>query len=300
MLLQDVLNKFISYQICKGSTNKTISYYRQQIQYFIDFSDNIDISNVTLELYEKYVIYLKNKKVENNNKIKEKNLSSHTIKTYITALKSFLNFAYNNGYIKEKIYIPSYKTKKNTIVVLSGEQIKSIIGYYKTDNFFGVRDLLIISLMLDCGLRVSEVCYLNIEDISCDLGIIRVNGKGQKQRLVPLSESTEKYFNIYIKYFKRKYGALIVDYSYSRLTTSAISSILRRLKKELGFEKLNPHYFRHTFATLFLLNGGDPINLQTILGHTTLKMTEEYIHIANQMSIANQKTFSPLSNLNKK
>lgn len=300
MLIQDVLNKFISYQICKGSTDKTVAYYKQQIQYFIDFSKNIDISKVTFELYEKYVIYLRDKKVINNNKVKEKNLSSHTIKTYITALKSFLNYAYNYGYIKEKIYIPSYKTKKNTIVVLSDEQIKSIIGYYKTDNFFGVRDLLIISLMLDCGLRVSEVCYLDIEDISCDLGIIRVNGKGQKQRLVPLSDSTEKYFNIYIKDFNRKYGALIVDYSDNRLTTSAVSSMLRRLKKELGFEKLNPHYFRHTFATLFLLNGGDPINLQTILGHTTLKMTEEYIHIANQMSITKQKSFSPLSNLYKK
>lgn len=299
MLLCELLDKFISYQICKGSTDKTVGYYRQQIQYFIDFIGNIDISDLNFSLYEKYLIYLKNKKVENNKKIKEKSLSSHTIRTYITALKSFLNYAYKYGYIKEKIYIPSYKVKKNTIVVLSNEQIKSIINYYRTDSFFGVRDLLIISLMLDCGLRVSEVCNLNIEDISCDLGIIRVNGKGQKQRLVPLSDSTEKYFNIYIKDFKRKYGALIVDYSDNRLTTSAISSILRRLKKGLGFQKLNPHYFRHTFATLFLLNGGDPINLQTILGHTTLKMTEEYIHIANQMSITKQKLFSPLSNLYK-
>ena len=299
MLLCEFLDKFISYQICKGSTDKTIGYYRQQIQYFIDFVGNIDISDLNFSLYEKYLIYLKNKKVENNKKIKEKSLSSHTIRTYITALKSFLNYAYNYGYIKEKIYIPSYKVKKNTIVVLSNEQIKSIINYYRIDSFFGVRALLIISLMLDCGLRVSEVCNLNIEDISCDLGIIRVNGKGQKQRLVPLSDSTEKYFNIYIKDFKRKYGALIVDYSNNRLTTSAISSILRRLKQGLGFQKLNPHYFRHTFATLFLLNGGDPINLQTILGHTTLKMTEEYIHIANQMSITKQKSFSPLSNLYK-
>lgn len=298
MLLQDVLNKFISYQICKGSTDKTISYYRQQIQYFIDFSNNIDISNVNIELYEKYVVYLKNKKVENNNKLKEQCLSSHTIKTYITALKAFLNFAYKNGYIKDKIVIPSYKTKKNTIIVLSSEQIQAILNYYNTNNFLDVRNLFIISLMLDCGLRVSEVCSLNIEDVSIELGVIRVNGKGQKQRLVPLSASTELYFKLYINNIEKKFGALIVDFLGNRLTTSAISSILRRLKKELGFEKLNPHYFRHTFATLFLLNGGDPLNLQIIMGHTTLKMTEQYVHIANQMRIANQKIFSPLSNLN--
>lgn len=84
------------------------------------------------------------------------------------------------------------------------------------------------------------------------------------------------------------------------MTPSGISQILRRIKKEKGFKRLHPHYLRHTFATLFLVNGGDPVHLQIILGHTTLYMTEQYLHLANQMTMNKQKKFSPLSNIKKK
>ena len=70
-------------------------------------------------------------------------------------------------------------------------------------------------------------------------------------------------------------------------------------KKEYNFKQLHPHYLRHTFATLFLVNGGDPVHLQLILGHTTLYMTEQYLHLTNQMTLTKQKKFSPLSNIKK-
>ena len=87
------------------------------------------------------------------------------------------------------------------------------------------------------------------------------------------------------------------DISGNRLQTNGIIQIIKRLKKSLGYTDLHPHLFRHTFATLYLLNGGDPISLQTILGHTTLFMTENYVHFANQLMITKKMNFTPLANI---
>jgi len=248
------------------------------------------------EHYYNYVIYLQYKKVCKNNKLLNKNLSSFSIKSYLSQLRAFLNYCYSEGYIIEKIHCNSYKTRKNTVVVLSYDQIRQIINYYDINTFLGCRNLLIISLMIDCGLRLKEVINLNVIDINVDLNLICVNGKGDKQRLVPLSETTKKYFLIYINYIPVD-SILFYTYNLKPLTAYGVSILIKKLKKELKFSKLNPHYLRHTFATLFLLIGGNPLHLQIILGHTTLTMTQNYVHIANQMSISTQKSFAPLSNL---
>ena len=154
--------------------------------------------------------------------------------------------------------------------------------------------------MLDAGLRVSEVSNLNFEDINIGLKLIKVYGKVQKERLVPLTNTILFYFNKYIEISKLSNGALFIDFKNNlRLKSSSIAEIIIRLKRRLGYKKLNPHFLRHTFATLFLVNGGDPVHLQLILGHETLFMTEHYLHIANQMTMQKQSKFSPLSNLKK-
>lgn len=297
MKCSEVLDKFITNQKVIGNTKETIEYYKKRIGYFIDFVNDKDINNVVIDDYNSYAIYLINKITD-----KGTNLSSATIKTTLNASKIFLKYSYDNKYMISDLYknIKPYKQIKKTIVVLSAEDINKLLNSQNEFTIIGLRNLLAISLMLDAGLRVSEVVNLNVEDISKELGVIKVLGKGKKERLVPLTDSIIKYYDKYVFLASLYSGALFLDSDTGlRMTSSGISQILRRIKKEQHFNKLHPHYLRHTFATLFLVNGGDPVHLQLILGHTTLYMTEQYLHLANQMTLQKQKKFSPLTNIKK-
>ena len=287
-----VLDKFITNQKVVGNTKDTIEYYKKRIGYFIDFVDDKDINNVVIDDYNSYAIYLINKVTNKGSK-----LSSATIKTTLNATKIFLKYSYDNKYMISDLYknIKPYKQMKKTIVVLSAEDINKLLNSQNEFTIIGLRNLLAISLMLDAGLRVSEVVNLNVEDISKELGVIKVLGKGKKERLVPLTDSIIKYYDKYVFLASLYSGSLFLDSDTGlRMTSSGISQILRRIKKEQHFNKLHPHYLRHTFATLFLVNGGDPVHLQLILGHTTLYMTEQYLHLANQMTLQKQKNLVPL------
>ncbi|MFU2363204.1 MAG: tyrosine-type recombinase/integrase [Clostridiales bacterium] len=297
MKCSEVLNKFITNQKVIGNTKDTIEYYKKRIGYFIDFVNDKDINNVVIDDYNSYAIYLINKIT-----YKGTNLSSATIKTTLNASKIFLKYSYDNKYMISDLYknIKPYKQMKKTIVVLSAEDINKLLNSQNEFTIIGLRNLLAISLMLDAGLRVSEVVNLNVEDICKELGVIKVFGKGKKERLVPLTDSIIKYYDNYVFLTSLYSGALFLDSDTGlRMTSSGISQMLRRIKKEQHFNKLHPHYLRHTFATLFLVNGGDPVHLQLILGHTTLYMTEQYLHLANQMTLQKQKKFSPLTNIKK-
>lgn len=291
MKLQDVLFEFLKFQEVKGNTVQTILYYKKRIGYFISFCNNKSISKVKKEDYYNYTLYLKSK-----------NLSSYTIKTSLNAVKIFLKYAYKFKYLKTDVMldVKPYKAEKKTIVVLNNKQILDILNSYDVNNLYGCRNLLIISLMLDAGLRVSEVSNLNVTDINIGLRLIKVYGKGQKERLVPLTDTIKKYYLKYLNLSNISSGALFIDfYTGIRIKSNGIAEVVTRLRKKLGYKKLSPHYLRHTFATLFLVNGGDPIHLQLILGHETLFMTEHYLHIANQMTLPKQSKFSPLSNIKK-
>lgn len=292
-----ILDKFLLNQEVIGNTKETIEYYKKRIGYFIKFTKDKDINNITIEDYNSYTLFLKNKITD-----KGTNLSSATIKTTLNATKIFLKYSFDNGYMTKNIhtYIKPYKQVKKAIIVLSNEEINTLLSSQNEFTIIGLRNLLVISLMLDAGLRVSEVINLNVEDINKNLGVIKVFGKGQKERLVPLTDSILKYYDKYIFLTSNFSGVLFKDFSTGeKLTTSGVRQILRRIKEEIGFSKLHPHYLRHTFATLFLVNGGDPVHLQLILGHTTLYMTEQYLHLANQMTLQKQKKYSPLTNIKK-
>ena len=296
MLLSDILELYIKEQSVKNNSAATIEYYKKRITYFINSVGDKNIKDININDYNNYVLYLKNKKTS-----KGLNLSSATIKTSVNAVKIFLCFCYKKHYTDINFTeIKPYKMDKKTIVILSDKEIQILLNSQCDVTTVGVRNLLTICLMLDAGLRVSEVCNLNVEDINEDLNLIKVFGKGHKERLVPLTPAILDYYKKYIFLMGINSGALLLNFETNeRLTPSGISQILRRIKKKCGFKKLHPHYLRHTFATKFLINGGDPIHLQLILGHTSLYMTEQYLHLANQMTLADKSKFSPLSNIQK-
>lgn len=282
------LDNFLYNQRLKNNSIETIEYYKKRIGYFIDFVNDKNIDKICSGDYDNYLLYLKNK-----------NISDFTIKTSLTAVRVFLNFCYRENYLKKDIVssLNSFKVGKKTIVVLSEVQIEEIYSSYDENSFYGARNLLMISFMLDCGLRVSEMINLKLDDIRTDLHLIKVSGKGNKERLVPLSDTTLYYFYNYLDINKNIEDYIFLDIKNNQLTTSAVRRVLINLKNKLGYDTLYPHYLRHTFATYFIIYGGDPLSLKIILGHTTLYMTEVYVHIAQQISISRNVKFTPLSNI---
>ena len=287
MRCNKALDKFLYNQKLKHNSTETLEYYKKRIGYFITFVKNKNVRRIKASDYEQYTLYLLSK-----------NISDATVKTSLTAVRVFLNFLYNKKFISKDIVseLENFKCGKKTIIILSQEQIEEIYSYYNENEFYGARNLFLISLMLDCGLRVSEVINLRKGDINIDLKSIKVHGKGNKERIVPLSDVTLYYFKNYLK-FPQVYDFLAVNIAGIQLTTSAIRRLLLNLRDVLHFSTLYPHYLRHSIATWFLINGGDPLSLQTILGHETLYMTEIYVHIANQVLIAMSSKYSPLTNI---
>lgn len=287
MRCNKALDKFLYNQKLKNNSPETLDYYKKRIGYFIDFVKNKNVRLIKHSDYEQYTFYLLSK-----------NLSDSTVKTSLTAVRVFLNFLYNKKFIGKDIVseLENFKCGKKTIVILSQEQIEEIYSYYNENDFYGARNLFLISLMLDCGLRVSEVINLKKDDINIDLKSIKVHGKGSKERIVPFSDVSLYYYKNYLK-FPQVYDFIAVNISGTQLTTSAIRRLLLNLRDALHFSTLYPHYLRHSFSTWFLINGGDPLSLQTILGHETLYMTEIYVHIANQILISMNNKYSPLSNI---
>lgn len=297
MKILEALDKYIEHQEVVGNTQKTIQHNRSHLKFFINWCGNIEIEDFTYDIYKNYILFLKHKKTKYN-----KPLASRTIFTYAECLKAFIHFCENSNIITNDVFsqiqLPRYQ--KKVIRILNENEIKAILNYFDCNSFYGARNNLIISLMLDCGLRLSEVINLKFTDFQKERKVILVNGKCQKQRFVPFSSSTQTYFEKYLNFFENKFAPtehFFVDIVGFPISTEAIRSFIQKMRKNLGIKDLHPHLLRHTFATTFLLNGGDPLHLQIILGHTTLTMTENYVHIARQLSIADQMIYSPLANL---
>ncbi|MCK9443275.1 MAG: tyrosine-type recombinase/integrase [Tissierellaceae bacterium] len=306
--ISKILDIFLLDRELKGNTEKTIFNYRQQIQYFIDFTGDIDVKNINLHLLNEYQLYLKTKDRYENHPFKGKDVGSIkkiTLQSYIRQLRVFIKYLYDEEYLEidltKKFKLP--KAPKKVIEVLTDDEINILFSVYKETSELELRNKCIIALMLDSGLRKSEVIALEYDDIYFTNNYIKVSGKGQKERIVPLGVTTKKLLMKYIsnrsmtEYQSKR---LFINKNLMPLSDNAIKMMFVRLKKRTGIERLHAHLLRHTFATKYIINGGDIFSLQQILGHTTLDMVRRYSHLASAYVISNHKRLSPLDELHRK
>ncbi len=154
--------------------------------------------------------------------------------------------------------------------------------------------------MLDCGLRVSEICGLKVEDAHLDQGYLKVLGKGNKERLVPIGKSCEASLRRWRDRFRMEFEVVERPFMFlaangKPLTIASLEKTVKRAASNAGILRIHCHLLRHTFATNYLVRGvGDPLRLQQILGHTSLEMVRRYVAIANiQQSLVEAHT-SPM------
>jgi integrase/recombinase XerD len=185
------------------------------------------------------------------------------------------------------ILLSSPKLKRTLPDTLSFEEIESIIGKIDLSKPEGVRNRALIETMYSCGLRVSEVVALKLSNLYLDVGFIKVTGKGNKERLVPIGRDAVKHINIYrenirvhIAIRKGQEDILFLSRRGAQMTRVMIFLVIKTLARQAGIAKnISPHTFRHSFATHLVEGGADLRAVQEMLGHESITTTEIYTHL---------------------
>ena len=282
--------EFLNYlQFGKNCTEDTIDSYRRDIEKFFKFlfKEDIDMDKVDQ-------IVIRNFFTEEITK----GVSKRSCKRRLTALRQFYKFLAREGYIKDDpfLFIDSPKIERKYPRVLYKEQIEDLLKENrKREDELALRDQAILSLLYYCGLRASELCKLEIQDVYLKQRILKVYGKGRKERMVPFSEECRKDVEAYIKMcrpnllgrspiIKMEDGKKLIFNNKGRpLTVRGLEYILDSIELKTGtFVNLHPHILRHSFATHLLENGADLRIIQELLGHESINTTQIYTHVTEE------------------
>lgn len=207
----------------------------------------------------------------------------------ISGLKSFFNYLIFEDYRNDNPLelIESPKTGRKLPDTLSVDEIDALIAAIDLSSNEGERNRAILETLYGCGLRVSELTTLKISDLYFDEGFIKITGKGNKERFVPIGKLTKKYIEIYkdevrpdLNIKKGHEDTLFLNRRGNQLTRAMIFTIIKDLTVRIGLhKKISPHTLRHSFATHLLENGADLRSIQLMLGHESITTTEIYVHL---------------------
>jgi integrase/recombinase XerC len=215
-------------------------------------------------------LYKKNKKV--------------SISRKIASVRTFFEFLIRRGEMKSNSakLVPSPKGEKRLPTFLTVDEVVKLVEAPGSDNAYESRDRAILELLYSCGLRVSELVGINLNDLDLESMSVKVLGKGNKERLVPLGSKASSAIKIYLIQrldLKPKEDYLFVNSRGGRLTTRSIDRIIKKYAAISGIPKnISPHVLRHTFATHLLGGGADLRAIQEMLGHKSLSTTQRYTH----------------------
>lgn len=290
LTVDEAYNLFVEEQKFRGNSPYTLDYYKCSLKIFIDFcTPDLDIEDIDIVLFKSYQLYiLENRKI---NKI--------SVRTYARAVKVFFRWLYFENYIDIDINrLQLMKANKDVILPLSDNEVSQLLNYFDNDKFLGCRDKTICMIMLDCGLRLGEIVNLQNTDVDLINRYFVINGKGSKQRVVPFGSSVAEQLQHYLD-FRASYPStsFFLNHRYEPITHNAIKMLFSRIKKKSGLSRVYPHLLRHTFATNFIYRGGNLEVLRVLMGHSTINITQIYIHLASQMHLINDNYNSHLDNL---
>lgn len=207
----------------------------------------------------------------------------------ISGLKSFFSYLIFEDYRKDNPMelIEAPKTGRKLPDTLAVEEIDKLILAIDLSSNEGERNKAMLETLYSCGLRVSELVSLKISDLFFDEGFIKITGKGNKERFVPIAHSTQKYILLYkenvrinVPVKKEFSDTLFLNRRGGQLTRAMVFTIISNLASKIGLtKKISPHTFRHSFATHLLENGADLRSIQLMLGHESITTTEIYLHL---------------------
>jgi site-specific recombinase XerD len=300
--LKELMEGFILTCEVEGKTLATIKFYQGILKRFLWFLEAYDSPALTPMTIRNFLNYVRTaeRRWGSGNSRAIKKASMVTVQRYYTGLLVFFNWCVMENYLEESPMktLRKPRTPQTVIKAPDGEEINRLLDYLRSGSFNDLRNRAIILVALDTGLRLAELASLTVDDVKGE--IITIVGKGQKQRLLRVGGRVRKelwQYTMARNQFHPKDTALWITSNGDALSTGGIGQMIRKIGKRLGIP-LSPHKLRHSFATLFLKNGGDSLMLQRLLGHTTLMMTNRYCQaVGCYDAIEAHKRYSPVDNM---
>lgn len=291
---KDEAENFLEYLLSeRGFSKNTVSAYRRNLNLFFDHlaRNEVDLDDVSEEVMEKFLI-----------KLKRKNLSASSRSQLLSSIRSFYRYlVVYRSYDKDPSELVGFpKVKRKLPDVLTVKEVMAMLDTPTGEAPLALRDKAMLEFMYATGLRVSELLSLNIWDLDFDERIVRVIGKGSKERLIPFGEKAKEATLRYIKdarplllekkkkgtrssklpFLRKESEVLFLNKNGEPLTRVGFWKILKNYARKAGVKRnVTPHTLRHSFATHMLQAGCDLRTLQALLGHASLSTTEVYTHL---------------------
>lgn len=284
--MNDPLEEFLSFLSAeKGASNNTVAAYRNDLRQLVVYmkpkQDGKSWDSVDLTLIQDFILDLKSRKY-----------AETTVARKVAAIRSFFSFLQSEGMIAGNPIegLASPRVGKTLPKAISPNEVDELLEQpCKRSTPEARRDRAMLELLYACGLRVSELVGLKLGEVSLTQGVVRIFGKGGKERLVPMGEESVEWLERYLRHARaellgeHRSEAMFVTRRGDAMTRQAFWYLIKRYAVEAGISKpLSPHTLRHAFATHLLNHGADLRVLQMLLGHSDLSTTQIYTHVARE------------------
>jgi site-specific recombinase XerD len=304
------------YQLCaasEGKSHNSIAIVTNSVNYLADFLGSRGISTDATQISRRelraFILYLQQKRCFSGhrfNHVQDRGITGHTINCYLRSIRSFFSWLVSENVIAanpfDLVKIP--RPPRKVITTFSNFQIQQLLSIIDNSTADGYRDYTIILTLLDTGLRVSELCSLRLSNLRLEDGMLKVLGKGNKERLIPVGKNVQRLLWRYISRYRPEpivpnSDLLFLTMDGRPLTKDRVDKIMTCYGSKAGLAgvRCSPHTLRHTAAVSFLRNGGDVFSLQRMLGHASLEMTRRYCELADIDVKKAHMTASPVDNL---
>jgi integrase/recombinase XerC len=304
--IKQAIDSFLLSCKVEGKSYGTIECYTDKLKGFLWYATNYhwpdDVTAITTDHLRQFLAYLRETPHRFNSTCPRamKPINSTTIQKYYRALSALFNWSVNEGILETsslvKIKVP--RAEKKVVKSLIHTEVNQLISALG-NTFDGIRNKAIILVLVDCGLRLGELLNIELIDINMEQQIIKVDGK-TGERVVRYGKTTAKALVAYLKLRSKVNGpneSLWLTEKGITLKDSSVETLFIKLSKRTGIA-VHPHLLRHTFATMWLKNGGDSLMLQRLLGHTTLMMTNRYCQaVGSYDAVEAHKKYSPVDRL---
>ncbi|KAB1443821.1 site-specific tyrosine recombinase XerD [Pseudodesulfovibrio senegalensis] len=279
----------------KGLSENSLSSYASDLRLLLGFLEKRDcaLEDVNKQVLTLYLMHLRTRGVQ-----------SRTLARQLSSIRGFFGFARDERWITDdpSALLDNPKLNRKLPEFLTREEVATLLSLPDHETRLGMRDRAMLELLYAAGLRVSELIDLRVLDYDAQVGVLRVFGKGAKERIVPVHYTAQEMLNRYLNDVRHQFGpsqdCIFLNRSGKGLSRQGVWKLIKRYAQQAGIKRsISPHTFRHSFATHLLEGGADLRTVQLLLGHADISATEIYTHVQSERLIALHERFHPRSGM---